>query len=57
MNRQIILLSAPVGSGHLLAARAIRENIAKNYKNIDVVEATAFDFCLGTSASCFTHLF
>ena len=44
MNRQIILLSAPVGSGHLLAARAIRENIAKNYKNIDVVEATAFDF-------------
>lgn len=44
MNRQIILLSAPVGSGHLLAARAIRENIAEHYKNIDVVEATAFDF-------------
>lgn len=44
MNRQIILLSAPIGSGHLLAARAIRENIAENHKNIDVVEATAFDF-------------
>ena len=44
MNRQVLILSAPIGAGHMLAARAIRERIAAEYDHVDVVEATAFDF-------------
>lgn len=39
----ILLLSAPIGSGHRLAAEALREQFAK-YENIDVIHGNIFDF-------------
>lgn len=39
----VLLLSAPLGSGHKMAAEALEEAF-KNYKNVTVVNGSAFDF-------------
>lgn len=39
----ILLLSAPIGSGHRLAAEALKEAFGKN-KNVNVVHGNVFDF-------------
>lgn len=47
----VLLLSAPIGSGHRLAAQALEQVLAKN-KNVRVLHGNVFDFfphCLGSA--------
>ena len=39
----VLLLSAPIGSGHLMAAEALQEVLTK-YDNVEVINGSAFDF-------------
>ncbi len=57
LKRRIAILSAPIGAGHLLAARAIREAVQDLYEDVDVVEATAFDFLPGNIGHRFLRLY
>lgn len=41
--KKILLLSAPVGSGHIMTAKAL-EQAFKKYKDIEVVQGNIFDF-------------
>ncbi|HIU64713.1 MAG TPA: hypothetical protein IAB06_06750 [Candidatus Avacidaminococcus intestinavium] len=45
-NKKILIMSAPIGSGHTLAALALKEEFEKN-SNCEVVMGNAFDFIPG----------
>ncbi len=57
LKRRIVILSAPIGAGHMLAARAIREAALDLRDDIEVVEATAFDFLPGNIGHRFLRLY
>lgn len=40
----VLLLSAPIGSGHKLAAEAIEQELVSNYKQVNVIHGNIFDF-------------
>ena len=40
---KILIMSAPIGSGHALAAEALKDEFKKTY-NCDVILGSAFDF-------------
>lgn len=52
----ILLLSAPIGSGHKLAAQALEQSFALA-DNVQVVHGSIFDFFRAVSAMLFTFLF
>lgn len=41
--KKILLLSAPIGSGHIMTAKALEQEFLK-YKDIEVVQGNTFDF-------------
>ena len=47
---KVLLLSAPIGSGHRLAAEALQSAFEK-YNNVEVVHGNVFDFSCGLALS------
>ncbi|MDD4320769.1 MAG: hypothetical protein PHH31_04350 [Acidaminococcaceae bacterium] len=57
-KHKILILSAPIGSGHKLAAKALDEAFSK-YKECEVIQASIFDFFpkfIGNYPSCFNNI-
>lgn len=52
----ILLLSAPIGSGHRLAAEALKQAFEKN-KNIKVIHGNVFDFFPAILGKTFLHTY
>ena len=55
---KVLLLSAPIGSGHRLAAEALQSAFAK-YNNVEIVHGNVFDFfpaILGKTFLFFTFI-
>lgn len=52
----ILLMSAPIGSGHKLAAKALEESFSE-YKNVRVVHGSIFDFFPGRIGNAFLRFY